>query len=193
MFARKLVIGGGGSFVDPNPHAMTMVAYLTRLANKVINDDTAFDWDTARVLDTSYASWTIGDPTKLYIERTGWYWVGGDFTTLGTSYGGANNSDWLVLVGKNGITLADSVVAERHYTLAPGGAGSSADLVSIGAPVYLLDTDYIQVYFQNANSTSLLVESNPSDGLPSGYLTDAGPGTMSPHLFLIAMNGTAPA
>lgn len=168
---------------------MTMVAYLTRLANKVINEDTAFDWDTARVLDTSYATWTIGDATKLYCVRAGWYFVGGDFTTLGTFYGGADNADWLAGVGKNGVALANTVILERHYH----SSGASADLMSIGAPVYLTSSDYLQVYFQNAGGTTLLVESNPSDGLPSGYLTDSGPGTMSPHLYLIAMNGSAPS
>lgn len=166
---------------------MTMVAYLTRLTNVVINDDTAFSWDTARVLNTSYASWSIGDPTKLYIERSGWYWAGGDFTTLGTFYGGANNADWIAAIGKNGITLNDSYIMERHYH----SSGASADLMSIGAPIYLLDTDYIQVYFQNVNASSILVESNPTDG--PDYTTDTGPGTMSPHLFLIAMNGPAPS
>lgn len=167
---------------------MTMVAYLTRLNNLVINNDTAFDWSKASVLNAVYASWTIGDPTKLYIDRTGWYWVGGDFTTLGTTYGGANNADWIAGIGKNGIALANTVITERHYH----SSGASADLMSIGSPVYLLDTDYLQVYFQNPNAATLLVESNPSDGLPSGYLADAGPGTMSPHLFLVAMSGAAP-
>lgn len=188
MLGARLV-RGGAAFVTPDPHDMTMVAYLTRLTNVVINDDTAFSWDTARVLNTTYASWTIGDPTKLYIDRSGWYWIGCDITTLGTSYGGANNADYFVLVGKNGIALANTVLAERH---SPASA-TGADLLSIGGPVYLLDTDYIQVYFQNTNAASILVESNPSDGLPSGYLTDAGPGTMSPHLFLIALNGAAPS
>jgi hypothetical protein len=167
---------------------MTMVAYLTRLQNKVINNDTAFDWDTAVVMDSAFAHWAISDATKLYIDRAGWYWIGGDFTTLGTSYGGGANSDWLAGIGKNGITLNDTIVMERHAH----SSGATADLMSIGAPVYLLDTDYVQVYFQNPNAASLLVESNPSDGVPSGYLTDTGPGTMSPHLFLIAMGGAAP-
>lgn len=189
MFARRIPRGGSGGFTVLDQHTMTMVAYLTRLTNVVINDDTAFSWDTARLMNASYASWTIGDPTKLHIERTGWYWVGGDFTTLGTFYGGADNADWLAGVGKNGIALANTVLLERHYH----SSGASADLMSIGAPIYLLDTDYLQVYFQNAGATSILVESNPSDGVPSGYLTDAGPGTMSPHLFLIAMGGGAPS
>lgn len=168
---------------------MTMVAYLTRLTNVVIADDTAFSWDTARLMNTSYASWTIGDPTKLYIDRTGWYFVGADITTLGTSYGGADNSDWLACIGKNGIALANTQIAERHRA----STAVNADLMSIGTPMYLLDTDYLQLYLQNANAANILVESNPSDGLPSGYLTDAGPGTISPHLYLIAMGGGAPS
>jgi hypothetical protein len=169
---------------------MTMVAYLTRLSNVVVTEDVAFDWDTARVMHASYASWSAVDPSKLRIVTTGWYWIGGDFTTLGTSYGGANNSDWVAAVGKNGVALANTVIAERHGPK----VATDADLMSIGSPVYLTSGDYLQVYFQNANSgsTTLLIESNPSDGLPSGYLDDAGPGTLSPHLFLIALNGAAP-
>lgn len=168
---------------------MTMVAFLTRSANLVITEDTAFDWDLAPVMDAGYAHWAIGDPTKLYIDRTGWYWAGGNFTTLGTDYGGASNANWVAAIGKNGVTLADTIVAERHEAV----SGAKADLMSIGSPVYLLDTDYVQVFFQNTNGTTLLVEANVSDGVPSGYLADAGTHVLSPHLFLIAMAGSAPA
>lgn len=166
---------------------MTMVAFLTRLSNYVVNNDTAFPFDTARVMDTSYCTWA-GTGNPIVIVTEGWYWVGVNATTLGTYYGGANNSDWVTAVGRNGVDLAHTVISERHYH----SSAASADLMSIGAPVYLYVADEIDVYFQNPNASTLLVESNPSDGLPSGYLTDAGPGTIGTHLFLIAMAGIAP-
>ena len=46
--------------------------------------------------------------------------------------------------------------------------------------------DELWVYDQTALGDSLLVESNPTDGEPDNFTQDAGPGTLSPHLFLIA-------
>lgn len=167
---------------------MRMVVQLTRLSNKVIADDTPFPYDTAFLLDTAYATWA-GEGEPLVIVRTGWYWLQVNTTTLGTGYGGPDDSDWLQAVGRNGITLADTIYGERAH----GSSGGSALPFSGGRPVYLEAGDELQTYYQNAvfGASTLLVESNPSDG--PDYTTDTGPGTLSPHLMLAAMSGNAPS
>ena len=161
---------------------MILVAFLTRLSNHVIADDTAFPYDTSVILNTGYFTWA-GTGNPLVCARAGRY--GGTLvsTTLGTFYGGADNTDWIHAIGRNGITLAATILSERHT----GASGASAQLMTTGMQAFkdlFAVGDTIRVYYQNTNAANLLVESNPSDGLPSGYLTDAGPGTLSPHIQL---------
>jgi len=181
-----MVAGGGGGFAPGED--MTLAVKLTRLFNLEINDNTAFPYDTAIVLDTSYATWA-GTGNPVVIVRTGWYFVWVNSTTLGTGYSSApDNSDWLHAVGRNGITLDDTIYGERNSS----GNGASAQFISGGSPAYLEAGDELEVYYVNfvTGETSILVESNPSVG--PNYLTCAGPGTLSPHLMLIAMGGLAP-
>jgi hypothetical protein len=191
VLRRLLIAGGGaGSFTSPpEEDEMRVVAKLTRLSNIVVTEDTAFPYDEAVVLDTAYATWA-GEGNPLVIVQSRWYGIVVNSTTLGTSYSSApDNSDWLHAVGRNGITLADTVVSERHSGL----SGASAQLMSTGPwPVYLEAGDELDTYYQNlvSGQTTLLVESNPTDG--PNYLTDVGPGTLSPHLILIALSGDAP-
>jgi hypothetical protein len=187
---RLLATGPAASFAAPaapEEEDMRVVAKLTRLSNVVVTEDTAFPYDTSVVLDTDYATWA-GEGNPLVIVQTGWYWVHVNSTTLGTGYGGPSNLDWIHAVGRNGVTLADTVYSQRHI----GASGASAQLLSGGSPVYLEAADELDVYYQNlvSGQTTLLVESNPSDG--PDYTTDTGPGTLSPHLFLVKMSGPAP-
>lgn len=187
--ARRLLMAGGGSGSFTPEDNMRVVAYLTRLSNIVHNDDTKFPWDTARVMDEAYCTWAGGATDGIVIVASSWYWVHVDITTLGTDYGGASNADYTVLVSRNGITLSDTLIGAGH--LRPGGAG--AGLMHTGSPVYLEAGDEVFVYTQNALAGTLLIESNPSDGAPSGYLADAGPGTIGPHLILVKLSGLPPA
>lgn len=156
---------------------------LTRLTNLVLPNNTALPFDTAWTMNTGYGTWSAADPTKIVVAKSGWYRVGGDFTTLGTAYGGPNNADWVAQIGRNGIDLDHAIVAERHFH----SSGGTADLMSIGGPVRLEAGDTIQVVFQNANGQSLLIESNPSVPPASGsdYRTQPGTGAMSPHLYIV--------
>ncbi len=167
-----LAVGGGGFYG----------ASIRRLANLVIADATAFPFDTAT--DDPLGMWDLGDATKLTIPRTGWYWVGADITTLGTNYGGPNNQQVMIEVCRNwdGVEphLDEDVVFERFWNK----NGSEAHGNSTLQLVHLVAGDYLQLLLTGSGS-GLLVESNPSDGLPSGYLTDTGPGTLSPHLYVV--------
>lgn len=165
---------------------MRVVAFLTRLSNRVHSDDTIFPFDTARVMDTAYCTWGGGSSDGIVIVQSRWYWVHANITALGTSYGGADNSDYFVLIGKNGITLADTIIGASHGR----EVGDGATLMHTGSPVYLEAGDEIFLYTQNADASSLLIESNPTDG--PDYTTDTGPGTIGPHLILVALSGNAP-
>lgn len=175
---------------------MRIVAFLTRLSNVIVNDDTAFPYDEARVLDTAYFTWAGSPGDPLVCVQAGWYGLMLNSTTLGTQYGttgigsgtaAPDNADWLHAIGRNGITLADTVVSERHT----GANGIGAQLMSTGPwPVYLEVGDELQAYYQNTGASSILVESNPTDG--PNYHTDAGIGTLSPHLIVIKGSGTPP-
>lgn len=192
VLSRRLIATGpAASFPAPaaaGEPEMSVVAKLTRLSNVVVTEDTAFPYDTSVVLDTDFVTWA-GSGNPLVIVQTGWYWVHVNSTTLGTGYGGPNNSDWVHAVGRNGITLADTIYSQRNSS----GNAASAQLMSGGSPVYLEANDEIRVYYQNlvSGATTLLVESNPSDG--PDYTTDTGPGTLSPHIFLVRMGGDAPS
>lgn len=166
---------------------MRVVAFLTRLSNRVHNDDTKFPWTTARVMDTTYCTWAGGASDGIVIVQTGWYWVHVNITTLGTFYSGATNADYFVMVSRNGITLDDTLIGASHSR--PGGEGAS--LMHTGSPVYLEAGDELFVYTQNADGSSLLIESNPTDG--PDYTTDTGPGTISPHFILVKLSGNAPS
>lgn len=169
--------GGGGGTV-------AMVgAYVTRLSNVVIANNTAFTFDT-EIVDTD-AIWDAGNPTVFTVPATGWWWVGCDMTSLGTSYGGANNADLLYAVLKNwdgvSATLGYMIIAERFAN----SNGASAHLNSTASPVYLTAGDELQLIVINNGASSTLIESNPSDGVPSGFLADSGPGTLSPHFYMV--------
>ena len=166
---------------------MRVVAYLTRLSNIVVDNGDPFPFDTARVMDTDYATWseTPGDP--IVIVQSRWYYVGGDFTSLASFYGGPAAADWIVQLTRNGLDLDHTIVAEWVYEPTTGATGRG-----LGSPVYLEAGDEIQATVINSSASTILIESNPSDGVPDGYLADAGPGTLSPHLYLIALSGPAP-
>ena len=166
-----------------------IVASLTRLSNIVVANNAAFPFDHARVMHPGYCSWA-GEGNPVVILRRGWYNMAGIFTTLGTTpYGGPSNDDWIAAITRNGLALADFVVAGRHNP----SNGAGADLMpTISDDVWCEVSDEIDVIFQNQSASTILVESNPSDGSPSGYLTDAGPGTLSPHLVIKAVAGAEP-
>jgi hypothetical protein len=182
-----LAARGGGSFTAPviEDEDMRVVAFLTRLSNIVVAEDTTFPFDTARLMDTDYCTWA-GEDAPIVIVQEGWYVIHGNFTTLGTFYGGPSNARWFAFIGRNGNLLADTIAGELHSYSSTG-----ADLMSIGTIEWLEAGDEITVYFQNATGTGLLVESNPSDG--PDYTTDTGPGTISPHLILARVAGNAPS
>lgn len=165
---------------------MRVVAFLTRLSNRVHPDDTKFPWDTARVMDASYCTWAGTSTSGIVVLQSSWYWVHVNITTLGTFYAGATNADYFVLVSRNGIALSDTLTGASHSR--PGGAGAS--LMHTGSPVYLNAGDELFVYTQNDDAASLLIESNPTDG--PDYTTDAGPGTIGPHLIVVKLSGNAP-
>ena len=173
---------------------MKVVAFLTRLTNVVVTEDTRFSYDTARVMDGSFFTWA-GSGAALVCVQTGWYGIILNSTVLGTGYTNGSGTpapstlDFIHAVGRNGITLAATVLSERHV----GVTGASAQLMSTGPwPVYLTSGDTLETYYQNmvSGETTILVESNPTDG--PNYFTDVGPGTLSPHLIVVKMTGNAP-
>lgn len=160
-----------------------LVSFLTRSSNIKVSNEQPFPWNTE--IDDVGDTWDPADPTVITAAATGWYWVGVNITTLGTSYGGPNNSNVMITVLKNwdgvSIQLGYYVAWERFANT----ASTSAQGNSLLQMVHLEAGDELQVALIGATSAGLLVESNPSDGLPSGFLTDAGPGTLSPHFYLI--------
>lgn len=201
LIRRLLLVAAAGvatQFVPSPEDDPMIVAFLTRFSNLVVADDTSFSYDHAVVLEEDYFTWsgTPGDP--LVCQRAGWYGLALNSTTLGTSYGttglgsgtaAPSNLDWLHAVGRNGIALEDTVVSERHA----GDNGAGAQLMSTGPwPVYLEVGDTLETYYQNltAGQSTILVESNPSDG--PNFHTDTGPGTLSPHLIVTTMRGAVP-
>jgi hypothetical protein len=166
--------------------------HVTRLSNYVLTNEDPFPFDTENV--DSDGIWDPGNPTVFTVQRTGWYFVGADITTLGTDYGGASNANLLIAILKNW----DGVSAQLGYYIAveryENGIATAAQLNSLLQLVYLEVGDELQLTLISAAGSSLLVESNPSDGVPSGYLTDSGPGTLSPHFYLVWAQGNgAPA
>lgn len=167
-------------------------AMLTRLSNRVHANSTAFPFDSAAVDPDGW--WSAGAPSRLTVPvgKTGWYIVGADVTTLGTNYGGTTNVNVQIQIAKNwngvaGDLLNATVVYERF----DNANGTAAHGNATASLVYLQAGDYLQLTTFNSNGADLLIESNPSDGVPSGYLTDAGPGTLSPHLYVIPAHGPA--
>ena len=165
---------------------MSVVAFLTRLSNIVVAEDTTFPFDHARVMDTDYCTWA-GEDEPIVIVQEGWYRIESNITTLGTFYGGPSNARWFGLIGRNGNDLANTIDGHhRDYS------DTGADLTSFGTTEWLEVGDEITLYFQNPSGTGLLVESNPSDGVPDGYLDDEGPGTIGPKFILTKVGGPAP-
>lgn len=164
-----------------NPQQLTG-ALVTRMSNLRVGNGIAFTFD-AEVSD-QYNMWNASDPTVLTIPWEGWWWVGVNATTLGTSYGGPSNLWTIIEVVRNwdGVEphLDDNVAFERFYN----GIATSAFGNSLLQLVYLKEGDRLQVLFSGPAAQGLLVESNPSDGQPSGFLTDSGPGTLSPHFYV---------
>lgn len=165
---------------------------VTRLSNVTVANNAAVVFD-AEIADPD-GWWSAAAPTKLIVPagKGGWYWVGADITTLGTTYGGPANTDVQLCVEKNWDgtqpTLLASCVAYQRYS---HGNGTSARAETLLQPILLAAGDELQLALIGPTSGGLLVESNPSDGLPSGYLTDDGPGTLSPHFFAIPATGPA--
>jgi hypothetical protein len=168
-------VGGGGSGDFYGVH-------VTRLSNYVLTNEDPFPFDTVNV-DTD-GIWDSSDPTKLTVQREGWYFLGANITTLGTDYGGASNAN----VGIYILRDWDGVSTQLAYYIAgerfENGFTSAAQLNSLLQLVYLEVGDVLELTLIGG-AGSLLVESNPSDGVPSGYVSDDGPGTMSPHFYLV--------
>lgn len=143
---------------------------------------------TAATTESDAAAWSVGNPDRLTIQAAGWYTVGFDVTTLGTDYGGPSNQVVVASITKNWdgvVPYLDATVAfERFYN----NSGALAQGNSHATAVYLEAGDYLQLVLAG-NVAGLLVESNPSDGLPGGFPTDTGPGTLSPHLYAVPCVG----
>lgn len=188
MLARPLLRS-----VQYTPEDTVIAAYLTRLSNVVVNNDTAFPFDTARYLDASFFTWAGSPGDPLVAVRDHWFHIVGNITTLGTTYtngsgtSAPSNDDWMFMVARNGLTLADLIVAGRHNPV----SGGNADFFTIDDYVWIETGDEIYLILQNQSASTILVESNPSDG--PNYFTDAGPGNLSPHLVLVAVGGNAPS
>ncbi len=168
----------GGRFVG---------VYLTRLSNLVIGSGQPFPFTEVRKASPGY--FDINRPTDVTIPVSGWYWVGYEITTLGTGYGGATNRNLVIAVLKNYDgqgPILDFMVVGRRFS---HSNGKDAYLDSQTVPCYLEAGDTLQLVIQNHDASSVLVESNPSDGLPNGFLNDDGPGTLSPHFYVILMPG----
>lgn len=166
-------------------------AKLTSLVNYVNTNGDALVFDTILTDSGGFVD-LVADSSKITVQRTGWYWVGANITTLGTDYSGSNNSNVALSITKNWDGVAaylDSTVAFERFE---NDLSTSAQANSILQQVYLTEGDYIQVVTYTSSASNLLIESNPSDGSPGGYPTDAGLGTLSPHLFVQWVGGYGP-
>lgn len=157
---------------------------VRRLSNYSIANNTPFPFDHAIVDPDGW--WDIATPTKLIVPggKAGWYWVGANITTLGTSYGGGSNLNVQIHIAKNWngneTTLLNATVVYERFNNSTGGWAHGNSTLGL---IYLDEGDELEIAF--IGTEPLLVESNPSDGLPSGYLNDEGPGTLSPHFYAI--------
>jgi hypothetical protein len=186
---------GSGGDVPLGPQALIHTAqavaadssvrgvHVTRRSNIVVRNGEPVPFD-AEVVDTG-GLWNKADPTKLTIQRDGWFWVGADITTLGTDYGGPPNNNVQIAILKNwdgkSTQLPFYVVYERF-------ANRRAELAqgnSTVQPIPLRAGDVLQLTLIGPTDDGLLVESNPSDGKPRGFVADTGPGTLSPHMYAI--------
>jgi hypothetical protein len=166
-------------------------AKVTSLVNYVNTNGDALVFDS--VLTDSGSFTNLGThASRITIQRTGWYWVGANITTLGTDYSGSNNSNVSISIVKNwdGVSAyLDSTIAFERFE---NGLSTSAQANSILQQVYLTSGDYVEVITYSSVGSDLLIESNPSDGSPGGYPTDAGLGTLSPHFFIQWIGGFGP-
>jgi hypothetical protein len=149
--------------------------FLTRLSNVTVEPGEVLAFDHAV---------TGGEPVVV-VPVDGWYWVGVNLTTLGTYYGGPPNTEVQISVVKNWDRttpyLTSTVAAERFHNR----DGGSAEVNSLLQPVPLTAGDRLEVVL--TSPSGLLVESNPSDGQPGSFTTDDGPGTLSPHFYLLPL------
>lgn len=158
--------------------------HLSSHANDVVRNEEPLAFDTAN-LDTA-AMFNPADPTVLTVTLTGWYWVGVDVTTLGTYYKGPDNRNVQIAVMRNwtpGATQLNHYIAYARHQNRDGASAAGNSLLQL---VPLVAGDRLQVVLIGPTAGGLLVESNPSDGLPGGFPTDMGPGTMSPHFYVVA-------
>lgn len=164
---------------------------LTSSVNYIIDNSTPLYFDTEMV-DAGDFFDAGTDNTKIIIRRTGWYWVGANITTLGTDYSGPNNSNVVLAIMKNwdGVsTQLDYYVAFERYDNGMSGAAQGNTLLQ---QVYLEEDDELQLIVIGPTASGLLIESNPSDGLPGGFPTDSGTGVLSPHFFAMWATGHGP-
>jgi hypothetical protein len=169
---------------------------INRLSNHVVSTNVVFPFGQALYDSTGGSMWTAGSPSKIVIPAgvgNSKLWViGADITTLGTSYGGTGNQRVILEIVKNwpgneavNPHLNYEVAGERFWN----ENAASAYLNSISFhPVLLNEGDELELLVTGSGS-DLLVESNPSDGVPSGYLTDDGPGTLSPRFYAFLWPG----
>lgn len=157
--------------------------FVTRLSNVVQPNGVPLAFDHP----VSGQAWTPAEPTVLTVPHSGWWRVGVNLTTLGMSYGGPPNDDVGVYVVRNWNPatpyLTSTIAGERFHN---GDKGWNAEINSILQPVWLDAGDRLEVVTVGGPD-GLLIESNPSDGLPSGFPTDEGPGTLSPHFYLLPL------
>lgn len=157
--------------------------FVTRLSNVVQPNGEPFRFDHV----VSGDLWDPEEPSVLVVPATGWWRVGVDLTTLGTSYDGPPNNDVTISVVRNWDKsepfLTSTVAVERFHN---DPDGRVAEINSLLEPVWLEAGDRLEVILVGGPE-GLLVESNPSDGVPNGFRTDTGPGTLSPHFFLLPL------
>lgn len=105
--------------------------YLSRTGSQAISHNlaTAVSWTTT-AWDAGYDGaaphWTLGDPTKLYIRRTGRYQIGYTYWWVYNA-GGVTRQEYILLNGAGGAIApnitpqgAAAVVASVEYPLTSG-------------------------------------------------------------------------
>lgn len=172
------------AYVDSASSGAFYGVHLTSTQNATWADEEPLEFTAAN--EDSDSFWTVSDPSKITVPagQGGWYFVGADITTLGTDYSGPSNDNVQIAVLKNWDGVATQLDHYVCYERFNNENGSNAHGNSLLQPVLLAAGDVLQVVLIGSAGT-LLVESNPSDGLPSGYLTDTGPGTLSPHFYVL--------
>jgi hypothetical protein len=150
---------------------------ITRMSNVVVDDSAPFPFDR------QVAGWEQADPSVIVVPADGWYMVGADITTLGTAYGGPSNRQTQLSVVKDWEPGTPPLLATVAFENFHADDGQGAHGNSLLQPVWLEAGDRLELVI----GSQVLVESNPSDGLPGDFLTDEGPGVLSPRFYLLPL------